>query len=188
MRTALLAAVLMLALVPAASADTYVTWTLDNSLFDDGATASGSFVYDATTNTFSSIDIATSLGTSFTGAAYNSVDPGFGPFAFDVAFVTSPSLSSYIGTPALELNFASNLTDAGGIVSTDINEFICSDANCSTATDIRGTVEGGFVSGVVNTPEPSSVALLLVGLVALCGVHRRRSRALTYSGSGWIST
>src|SRR5262252_1119650 len=138
MRTILLVALLLLIVVPAASADSLVTWTLNNFTFDDGATATGTFVYDATTNTFSSINIVTATGLLLSGATYNAVDPGFGPFSFDVAFVTNPSLANYTGTDAIELNFSPlSLTDAGGAVPTDINEFICSNSNCSSATDIR---------------------------------------------------
>ena len=34
-----------------------VTWTLNGALFDDGATAEGSFVYNDDTNTYSNINI-----------------------------------------------------------------------------------------------------------------------------------
>ena len=37
-----------------------VTWTLDNAVFDDDGTATGSFVYDRDTNTYSDVSITTS--------------------------------------------------------------------------------------------------------------------------------
>jgi hypothetical protein len=173
----LLLALALLILAPAASADTLVTWTLNNFTFSDGATASGSFVYDATTNTFSSINIVTSSGTTLSGAAYHAVDPGFGPFSFDVAFVTTSGLGNYVGTDALELNFSPlSLTDGGGIVPTDINEFVCSNANCSTADDIRGSLDGGRVIGVVNTPEPAVLSLLAIGSLSLFTFRKRLSK------------
>jgi hypothetical protein len=36
-----------------------VTWDLEDVVFQNGETATGSFVYDADTNTFSNIDIVT---------------------------------------------------------------------------------------------------------------------------------
>ena len=45
-----------------------ITWNLSGVTFDDGGAASGSFVYDAPTNTFSAIDITTTPGSAFAGA------------------------------------------------------------------------------------------------------------------------
>ncbi|HVO57467.1 MAG TPA: PEP-CTERM sorting domain-containing protein [Dongiaceae bacterium] len=178
-RGLLLAAALLLLFgwVPTASADG-VTWTLLNLTFEDGSTATGSFDYNAATNTFSNINIVTSSGVSFTGATYTAVDPGFGPFPFDVAFVTAAGLGDYTGTAALELEFFTdpsetssyNLTNAGGNIVTDINEFVCTNANCSTANDLRGTVPGGTVSAA----EPASLGLLGLGLAGC--LFRKRNR------------
>jgi hypothetical protein len=176
---AMLALVFMAA--PKAAADG-VTWTLTNLTFSDGATATGSFFYDATTNTVTNINVVTSAGTLFTGSSYTATAPGFPPFPFEMGFVDLPSLSNYIGTPGLEIEFFTstagttfqNLTNAGGTVIADINEFICTDATCSTATEIRGTVDGGTVVGVVATPEPSSIFLLGIGLLAFIVATQRR--------------
>ena len=53
--------VVMSAMVPTASADG-VTWILSGVTFDDGGTASGSFIYDADANTIGSINILTTQG------------------------------------------------------------------------------------------------------------------------------
>jgi hypothetical protein len=145
---------------------------LNNFTFSDGATASGSFDYDAATNTFSSIHIVTTGTSLFPGATYTAVDPGFGPFPFDVAFITG-SLSNYTGTPALELGFVTSLTNLGGTIGTDINEFVCTNNVCGAATDIRGTLDGGTVVGAVATPEPSVLLLLSFSLLALLGFAKR---------------
>ncbi len=36
-----------------------ITWTLDHATFDDGATASGTFIFNASTDTYVSWDITT---------------------------------------------------------------------------------------------------------------------------------
>ena len=46
-----------------------VTWHLQDVVFDDGATASGSFVYDADTGNYSSIDITTTDSGSTTDSS-----------------------------------------------------------------------------------------------------------------------
>jgi hypothetical protein len=48
-----------------------VIWTLEGVLFEDGGTASGSFVYDADTSTFSDTYIVTTSGSMFPGEAYH---------------------------------------------------------------------------------------------------------------------
>ena len=55
-------AVLLLALlsVPSIASADSILWTLTGVTFSDGATASGSFIFNGTT--FSSIDISTSVG------------------------------------------------------------------------------------------------------------------------------
>jgi PEP-CTERM motif len=167
---------LLFAAVPIASADS-ATWTFTDLTFSDGATVTGSFVYDATTNTVTSVDITTFTGILSEGATYTSLDPGYGPFAFDMAFVTLPSLSDYTGTPALEFQTLGDvsLTNLGGVIPVDVNEFVCTDGICDTADEIRGALDGGSLVGVVDAPEPSSVLLLAIGLFAVIAVSKPRA-------------
>src|SRR5258706_7531917 len=62
--------------VPSIASADGIAWDLSGVTFDDGGTASGSFVYDATANTYSSIDIITTLGTAFGRATYTSPSGG----------------------------------------------------------------------------------------------------------------
>ncbi len=165
------------AIAPTVSADD-VTWTLSDVTFTDGGTASGSFVYDADTDTVSSVDIVTTSGTAFGGATYTAVDPGYGPYADEIVFVTD-SLAVYTGAPALDLGFLSDLTDAGGtdgLFSMDgYGEYTCGDPGCNYGGVELRALAGGEVVGVATTPEPASLSLLLlgIGIVGLAGMKRK---------------
>ena len=93
-----------------------VLWTLQDVTFDDGGAASGSFVFDAETSTFSLIDITTTGGSTLVdGATYAQQHPfylGSGPL-FLVMVETVPVS---LGTRALQLPFLSPLSDLGGTV------------------------------------------------------------------------
>lgn len=172
---------------PTASADG-VTWTLNNMVFSDGATASGSFVYDASTNALSSINVTTTAGSAFGGATYTAVDPSFTPLPNDIGFVVT-LLPDFTGTGALELEFftsntfaiPTNLTNAGGTIFTALNEFQCLNASCTSVNDLRGTIGSGTVTGVVITPEPSSLVLLAIGTFGLVFAAMLRER------QAWVS-
>lgn len=152
-----------------ASADD-VTWDLSGVTFTDGGTATGSFVYNADTNTLSSINIVTSSGTAFGGADYTATDPGgYGPFSNELLFVTSGS-GDLTGTPALDLIFDSNLTDSGGTVGLSLlsGELTCGDAGCDTGGDVfYRAISGGDVTAAVSTPtvHHSAAGLRFRGVV-----------------------
>jgi len=168
---------ILAAMASGARADS-VTWTFTDVTMADGGTASGSFIYDAADNSVTSIIITTTAGTESSGATYRALDPGYGPYPFDMAFVIDPSLPDYTGTPALEFETIGNvpLTNAGGVIPIDVNEFTCTDAICNTADEVRGSIDGAELVGVVNTPEGSSILFLVLGLVGLIGVGAARRR------------
>ena len=162
--------VVLCGMAPRASAD-QVTWDLSGVTFSDGGTASGSFVYNADTNTVSSVDFTTTAGGSFGGATYAGVDPGFGPSATDIVFVTDSSLLDFTGTPVLQMIFASALTDLGGtILLSGTGEGVCANIGCTSGIESR-IITGGEV---FSAPEPSSLLLLGMGMFGLVGAAKRK--------------
>lgn len=177
--------VMLLGFSPAAFGDG-VKWVLSNVTYGDGGTASGSFVYDAATNTLSDVNIVTTAGTLFGGATYIAVDPGFGPFAFDFAVVSKTS-GNLTGAAGLELEFylnqnymndsrvpPVNLTNAGGTIPVDLNEWVCGNAKCSDGDNVRGSNAGGWVIGTP-IPEPGTGLLLAAGLAGLALLAARKA-------------
>ncbi len=128
-----------------------ILWTLSGAGFDDGGTATGSFVYDAPSNTYSAIDITTTASPSFGGAAYHAVSPHFGaPSSNNVNVAPSAFLPDYTGVSAFLLSYSSALTDLGGTVGLGglgtILEMMCNTANCSSASGLRELTSGSLVA------------------------------------------
>jgi hypothetical protein len=132
-----------------------LTWYLEGVTFADGSTASGSFVYDADTNTYSNISITTTKGATYAVNTFSFADPGSFNSSLDLLTVTLGS-GDLTGTPALALFFSTPLTDAGGTVP--IPGFgigTCADSNCSV-------VRSPFVlvtAGVVTTVPPAAASV-----------------------------
>jgi hypothetical protein len=106
-----------------------LTWTLSGVTFDDGGTGSGSFNYDASTNTYSNVNITTTSGSKQPGASYSVVITQISAPEFLVVVTTTAA--NLLGTPGLSLQFAPVLGDFGG-TSTLPGQFegICGQPNC----------------------------------------------------------
>jgi PEP-CTERM motif len=149
-----------------------VTWQLQDAVLENGRTATGTFVFDADTDTYSSIDIETMPAPI---NHYVVLNPTFSSNFLRIVSLTGV-FADYTGAPALFITWSLPFfTDAGGTVPFSLGrsyEGACTNADCTSLGD---GVE--FVSGkAVSIPEPTSLTLLAVGLFGIalgwCGVRR----------------
>jgi hypothetical protein len=163
----------LLALVGVAAQATPLTWTLTGVSFIDGATASGSFVFDAGTNTYLSWNITTTAtvdpllnggpSNALPGKTYSTNALGNAP----TSYYLNPSALGVLDAQdnKFGLTFTTKLTDAGGVIA--------------LKPGVRGYEFNGFktrnitAGSVTAVPEPGTYALLLAGL-AVVGLARRR--------------
>lgn len=147
-----------------------ILWTLQNVTFDDGGTATGSFVYDADLGNapaaLSSINITTTSGSAYGGTSYST------------AFFTSlPNWLAVANAPVnathgLQLEFVSPLTNAGGTIA--IAAVYAGNQNqeftLPGGVNIRAITSGSVISAV---PVPGAV-WMLGGALGVLGFVRRR--------------
>jgi hypothetical protein len=107
-----------------------VVWTLQDVAFDDGGTATGSYVYDADSNAYSDINVTSTAGTAYTGESYTYVT---GPRYAETFLLTPYSPSSDLtGETTLVIFLADSMTNVGGTVQIrGGGEAICGSSNCS---------------------------------------------------------
>ncbi len=162
---------LCLSCVPACA--TPVLWTLSGVTFNDGGTASGSFLYNADTNAFTSINVTTTPGSNFSGAAYIAFSPSHSSTNGGELFFVTASSGNLSNTPSLFLDLSSPMTNGGGTISF-ITSFVAAgtgddwfEGQCIGSTCAGGTILRDLTGGeIVSTPEPNSFwpMLLLLGL------------------------
>ena len=174
MRTALLLLTSALAAAPVSFAST-VTWNLNNISFSDGATASGSFSFDADTNTLSAWDISVTSGV-LSAFTYSPDDSTAGSY-FQVAGYQNELLFMVNGsTRQLRLTPVDALTDAGGTDAINLNTFGngSGSVECNICAPYREVVSGSLATA---TPEPGSFAFFGLGIAAVRLLGRKFQRA-----------
>ncbi|MEM9477905.1 MAG: hypothetical protein AAGA71_21690 [Pseudomonadota bacterium] len=179
LRTLLAALGLFLAAISSAQA-LPVTWTLEDAEFRFGGTATGGFVHDFLSNTFSVVNIVTTPG-----AAAGSTD-GFGAtYSFSLSGAPSTQLTfleesatstDLTGDNVLFLLLDELLTPFGGTIdlAASSGEVICDDQDCIPPNPNR-VFAGGSLVGVQVIPLPASAMLLLSALGGLGLLVRRRA-------------
>lgn len=175
-----LAAALALVACAPASWAMPIQWTLSDVLFEDGGTASGSFIYDASTNAYSAISITTSGGSLTPNATFTALVSGTSGDAVLVP-TAGPNLT---GSNLLQLIFQFPLTNAGGTVylydpffpAASSYQGSCLNAACTSQDFGRLVVDGGIISGApAVVPVPAALWMFGAGLGVL-GIVRRRQR------------
>ena len=154
-------------------------WTLNGVTFDDGGAATGSFIFDADTNTYSAINITTTAGTVLGGATYGDVNPCCTLNAFQLITVPDASLPDLTGAFVFFPAFAPLLTNLGGTVGLfpSLAEALCIDAGCNgPAHSWRPIMTGEVIGTAVSVAEPGTLGLLGLGLAGI-GLTRRRKTA-----------
>ena len=141
-----------------------VTWTLDNVVFDDGGEAYGSFIYDADTGDFSSIDIITTLGSDLPGTQYTSWS---WQSDAESLLIGEYDYGDYpAGKPAFGIGISSAMTNAGGYLSIVGTEGYCADGSSSYLMgnpNLRSLVSGNITA----VPIPAAFWLFISALVAI---------------------
>jgi hypothetical protein len=152
-----------------------VTWTLEDVVFSDGGTATGSYVYNASTNTLSNIHIVTSANAPF-GTTYGVPTPGATLSTLFDTLPSSSNLADLTGSPRLIFELLAAMTDAGGTISLDTSyafEAICAVAVCGGAPAADRMITSGEVT---TTPLPAALPLFAAGLGALGLLRGRRKK------------
>ena len=141
---------------------------MDGLVRADGGTVSGSFIYDADTNTYSAINITTTQGSSsLSGETYSGFDPTTSDASGVIFERTQRSISdaaALTGQNSLLFAFVPALTNAGGtvtpVVATEVN---CDDASCgSSSTPV--VLTGDIVGTPVPPPTTVQVLVTVTGL------------------------
>jgi hypothetical protein len=120
-------------------------WYIHDAVLSDGAQVFGSFVFDATTGTYSSISITTTAGKTGPSAGYFFNIPASSSTTSLTLVSASPIVSGT--TTTLAITFPAALTNAGGsVVILNAVEGTCTSVSCAASTMLRSTAVNGSVS------------------------------------------
>jgi len=148
-------------------------YSLKDVAFEGGGTATGSFTYDAGSNSFSNILLETTAGSGFSGESYSNFQAG-----------NENTLQVTNGSSVLQLAFVSSLTNTGGTIALgtsiegrDALEGICSGSiPCRSFSSQRSIVAGAVTTDMaVALAEPQVWPLLIIGFVAIFFLNRQKA-------------
>jgi hypothetical protein len=144
-----------------------VTWTVNNAIFDDGATLTGQFDFNSETGVYSNVSLSTSSGTILTDPwSYDQVPVGDGTEAWlGDTDIDIPNRRTLL------LQFSLALSSAGGSV-----DLIGSEGFPGSLEVPRNLLAGASVSAV---PVPAAVWLFGSGLGILGWIRRKQTSCLS---------
>ena len=148
-----------------------VTWNLQGVTFDDGASATGFFDFDADTNVYSNYQISVTAGGIFPAFIYEDANSFLGTNnAVFVDFVRD-DFESYI-----TLAFDSALTNAGGFIDLTLRNFpaVRGSFECNNCSVLREITAGAVTTAAAAVPIPAPLTLFVLGLCGLLWTRRTR--------------
>jgi len=167
-----------LAVAPMAKA-VPVTWSLTNVAFDDGATASGSFVWDADSRVMSSWTINVMGGSELPDFTYNSNDSFFFSYSAWSSQLTL-QFNDNSSNRQLRLTPVSDLTNDGLTTDIDLNTAYQSGSiECNNCYPSRTITAGAFTTmqPASDVPEPATEGITVLGLIALISAAKKLRKA-----------
>ncbi len=166
-------ALLLLAAVAAPARAAPLLWTFENVTFNDGGSLTGSFVYDFSTLTVSSVNVQSTTGSAFGGTSYtNGINLFAGGGGLLLTTDQVPPGNDLAGENVLGLILV--FPFAGTFSAGNFNESVCpliGACGQGSLTTLR-TVSGGNITGAV-VPVPAALPLLVSGFAALVALRRR---------------
>ena len=182
-----LAALLVAMALPLHAHATPITWRLVDVTYNDGGTASGSFVYDAALNLYSGISISTTAGSAFAGASYFDLLPGKTSNAMRTQLTRSAAEYKDFD-PFVQFDLLAAMTELGGSIDLDVSAtvepffhsqegtvFRVNESPTQGSLAVRRHAISGYItSESLAVAEPGTLALLVAGLAGLAVLRQRR--------------
>jgi hypothetical protein len=165
---------LTLSLLAGVAQSAPLTWVVNNALFDDGSSLTGSFSYDADTNTYTDIDLVTDLvdwGTDGELGASTSTELNLSQIITPYPSCEYRDVIEYPYCMDLGLHFVDPLTSGGGTVN-----LVPYSSNEWGNDFLNNTVGLSLVSGSVSViPIPAAVWLFGSALAGLGWMRRKQT-------------
>lgn len=157
-----------------------VTWSLANLIFNDGATASGTFVWDADSRTMNLWNISVTGGSALPNFSYNPTDSSFFSYSAWSSQLTL-QFNDNNSNRQLRLTPVSDLTNAGLATDIDLDTAYQSGSlECNNCDPARTITAGAFTAAVqpaAYTPEPAMEGMAAIGLIAVAFTAKKIRRA-----------
>lgn len=149
-----------------------VTYSVSGANFTAGGSISGTFTYDADTNTYSAINLVTTAGGVYPGATFVATN-GAGAFSNSSNLNVVTASGNGAGQPVLNLVWGASLTNAGGTVAIQASsaEGVCT-VTCNSFNEPptrRALAAPGSITSTAPVPTLSEWAMILMA-IALAGI------------------